>query len=178
MKAAKALREVTSRINKWMGGATVIAAVDGSLKGEGDDKRVSYGVWQGLGPKEGDSETTAQMRANARRAMHAGRLPGTWDIEMAEMYAIHCVLKTAWEAASAEEGGGAANERVLIMSDALSMLQAIERAWRGGKATGLDKRKCGGMLKRICWYMERWVRWHWYTCRHMRVRIRVPQRTR
>ena len=91
-RATKQLGEVVAKVAKWID-ARVIVSADGSAKGKGDTKRVSFGLWQGLDVKSGHSETTERMRMRAKDAMYWGRLPGTWDIELAELYAIYSALK-------------------------------------------------------------------------------------
>ena len=130
----------------------VIAAVDGSCEGEGDEKRVAYGRW--YGPTErrgvhGTGESAIQGRRRVAEGMAGGRLPGTWDNEDAEVYAI---LRELRDAAAMELPE---IRKVLIMSDALSMLQAIDTAyWRGGTRGG-GHGKCGMMIEEICTLIER-----------------------
>ena len=83
----------------------IIAAVDGSCEGEGDEKRVAYGRWRGPSVRRGVhdvGESVIQGRRRIAEGMMGGRLPGTWDNEDAEVYAIlmryyrNCVMWRRW----------------------------------------------------------------------------------
>ena len=68
------------------------------------------------------------------------------EIACAEMHAIHAYLSKV----IAEAGPRATEERILIESDCLGVLDAIEGAWRAGEARGLRGKDRGALLEAIC----------------------------
>ena len=122
---------------------TAAAAVDGSLTEDvlprgGLRRRVSYGVWEGArGEGYGSAATIAGLWG-------ASIAPDS-EIADAEMAAVHAYLH-AMVQRSSEPG----RERVLIMSDCLGVLDALESAWRAGDARGLRTRDRGAMLESCC----------------------------
>ena len=62
------------------------------------------------------------------------------------MHAIYAYLR----AVVARAGQGAAGRRVLVQSDCLGVLDAIERAWRGGSPAPLRGLERGALLEAIC----------------------------
>ena len=119
---------------------TRAAAVDGSLKedempGRRLRRRVAYGVFEGL-----------QGSGARQSGVWGARLPSDLEVMDAEMFAIHEYLRDVVESA----GVGADTERVLVQSDCLGALDAIEAAWRAGGPRGLRGRDRGAMLESIC----------------------------
>ena len=77
--------------------------------------------------------------------MWGGCLNGDAQVADAEMYAIYAYLHHV-----AQELGNATNTaRVLIQSDCLGVLDAVETAWRSD-ATGLRQVDRGALLENIC----------------------------
>ena len=143
-KGIRRTREVgvaVDRIAMWMGTHPVVAAVDGSEKEEGGEKAVAWGRWTGPSDKRGD-EDTEEMRRQISGGLGGGRLPDTWDNEHAEVYAIYKTLREYHECGD-EEG-------IVILSDALSMLQSIDKALRTGDARWLARVKCGVLIEGVC----------------------------
>ena len=152
LASTKAMGKVMMEIAADNMAFDIIAAVDGSREGEGDDKRVSYGRWRGPSPphgQHGGGESDVQGRMRVAEGISGGRLPGTWDNEDAEAYAI---LQELREAAA---GPMPEITKVMVLSDALSILQAIDGAYWGGRTGRATLGKCGMMIEEICTLIER-----------------------
>ena len=163
-KGIRRTREVgiaVDRIAMWMGTHPVVAAVDGSEKEEGGETAVAWRRWMGPAEKRG-GEDTAEMRRRISGGLGGGRLPDTWDNEHAEVYAIYKTLKEYHESGD-EEG-------TIILSDALSMLQSIDRALRTGDARWLARVKCGVLIEGVCDMVSRMGKVHCGTPPHRRWR--------
>jgi ribonuclease HI len=122
---------------------TRCASVDGSLMeeelpGGGLRRRLAYGVWEGA---TGGGYRSCAVAAGLSGASLAPDL----EIADAELAAIHAYLRRV-VAASAEPR----RERVLVMSDCLGVLDALEHAWRQGDARGLRTRPRGVLLESCC----------------------------
>ena len=119
---------------------THAAAVDGSCmehtSSNGTHSRsLAYGVYEGT------------MGITGEQLLWGASLPADLEIADAEMHAIYAYLHDI----TRREGDEKINEaRVLIQSDCLSVLDAIETAWRSGQATRLSKKDRGALLEGIC----------------------------
>ena len=107
-------------------------------------RRLAFGVWEG---PQGDG-----FRSSATsRGLWGGRLGGIdglgsdAEIADAELFAIHEILR-----ARVRQSADPAGERVLILSDSLGCLDALEAAWRRGDARGLRTHERGAMLESCC----------------------------
>ena len=123
---------------------TRCCATDGSLmeremRGGGLSRRVSWGVWEG--PRGAGWRSAA-----VKEGMWGGRLPSDYEIADAETVAIERYLRKVVERA----GRNSKEERVLIMSDSLGCLDAIEQAWREGDARALRGRDRGALIESVC----------------------------
>ena len=156
---------------------THAAAVDGSKEGSepaeiapgrsatgrGEDQysredrlaRTAYGVWEGLGPLGRATPGTPAVDASDalvdRRfaaSLWGGRLPDSFAIVDAEMYACYRYLLKVWTDAATPAARAAC--RVLICSDCRPALQQIEHAWRQNHATGFRRYDRGHLLEAIC----------------------------
>ena len=164
-KGREVLRGVGERSRKESGEAMRVAmdlqaeigfthafATDGSKHRDG---RTAYGIWtgarlreQGAHKEEGlrmlQTEPGMEERATGR-GMEGGRLPATWEIVDAEMYAVFRALLRVYLETRSEEGDGALGEkRILIMSDCQSAIKEIEKGWREGEVRhelARDKRR-------------------------------------
>ena len=117
---------------------THAAAVDGSRLEDVHNGRprcrTAYGIYTG-----------APRRDKLQQAMWGGCLSGDAQVGDAEMHAIYAYLHHV-----AQELGTATNTaRVLIQSDCLGVLDAVETAWRSD-ATGLRQVDRGALLENIC----------------------------
>ena len=121
--------------------------------------RTAFGVWRGIAPfgeaveGEADVEATEQQIAAACGAgLEGGRLPSSWEVIDAELYAIFSVLRRVWLEAKA--GGATAadmkQQRVLIISDCKPALTQLETAWRAGTAQGLRRGDRAALLEATC----------------------------
>ena len=70
------------------------------------------------------------MAESMRAAVDGGRLPGVYDSEYAELYAIYKALRMECER------GDPRGRKVIVVSDALSMLEAVESAYWGARVGG------------------------------------------
>ena len=111
----------------------------------------SYGWWEGVMPEShlrlpAWSTKSALEREELciAKGLGGGALPPDWGSGDAELYAIYRYLRRVVDESDAPGG-----ERVLILSDCKSMLQAIERAWRAGDASGCKGGRAA-MLEAIC----------------------------
>jgi ribonuclease HI len=133
-------------------------ATDGSKHRDG---RTAFGIWsgarlreQGAHEEEGlrmlQAEPGMEERATGR-GMEGGRLPATWEVMDAEMYAVfRALLRVYLETRSAEGAEAVSAKRILILSDCQSAIKEIERAWREGEVrheTNGDRR---ALLEAIC----------------------------
>ena len=100
---------------------TDACATDGSfIKATADERsRASYGWWRGV-------------RADGSADGDGGALLIGGNVQDAEMLGIAECMATAGERAEATQGLAA--PRLLVISDCMAVLIAIERAWRGGSA--------------------------------------------
>ena len=109
---------------------TAAAAVDGSLTEHTDGLRLrrslTFGVYEGPDRAWG------------------GALPPDLDVPDAEMYAVYAYMQSRAVAAPPH------TQRLLVLSDCLGVLDAIESAWRGGSPTPLLRRDRGALLEAIC----------------------------
>ena len=153
------------------------AAVDGSKEGHEPDEispgraatapnedqygredrlaRTAYGIWEGLKPigyrPEGSEDVVATddtIDKSIADNLWGGRLPDSFAIADAEMYACYKFLLKVWT--RAETPANRAACRVLICSDCKPALMQIEHAWRQGHATGFRKYDRGNLLEAIC----------------------------
>ena len=108
------------------------------LPGRRYKRCVAFGVYEGL--HQADSAGTRQQ------GVWGGRLASDLEVADAEMAAIHEYL---WKVVR-DAGAEAATRRVLVQSDCLGALDAIEAAWRAGNAEGLRRRDRGAMLESVC----------------------------
>ena len=118
---------------------THAAAVDGSCKEEvGDDGKyrrfLAYGVFEGM------------HRMDDGGGLWGGRVDADLEIADAEMAAIHAYMAEVVR----REGQHASEARLLVQSDCLGVLDAIESAWQRHDATALPKMDRGAMLESIC----------------------------
>jgi ribonuclease HI len=135
-------------------------ATDGS-KAEGRMGRTAFGLWSGA-----DMEKWGAERDEARDALitddeierkavgeglEGGRLPATWEVVDAEMYAVFRALLRVYREAVSESGeAGAKACRVLVLTDCQSAMGQIERAWRQGEMRHESKGDRRAMLEAIC----------------------------
>ena len=122
---------------------TAAAAVDGSLvtaalPGGGMRRQLAYGVWEGPRGSGYRSNATAS-------GLWGASIPPDMEVADAEMAAIHAYL-----GAVVARAADPSRERVLILSDSLSTLDALEAAWRAGDARGLRTHDRGAMLESCC----------------------------
>ena len=122
---------------------TQAAAVDGSLAQKdlptgGMTRKLAYGIWEGpRGPG---------WRSNATAAgLWGASIAPDGEIADAELAAIHAYLR---EIVARTTDPSA--ERVLIMSDSLGCLDALESAWRAGHARGLRTHDRGALIESCC----------------------------
>ena len=133
-------------------------ATDGSKHRDG---RTAYGIWSGARLREqgGYEEEGLRMlqvepgmeeRATGR-GMEGGRLPATWEVIDAEMYAVfRALLRVYLETRSGEGAEAVRAKRILILSDCQSAIKEIERAWREGEARHETKGDRRALLEAIC----------------------------
>ena len=116
---------------------THACAVDGSNVPGDNGGHSAYGLWRGV-----------------RLGAAGGAMPPGSSIQDAELAAIvACVRSTA----AALPARGAA-PRLLVLSDCLSVLMAIERAWRGGDAWRLARQHRQTMLEHVLLARADWTR--------------------
>ena len=125
-------------------------ATDGSLKREWEGgrwrTRVAAGAFGGVAALEqrpGESESTWERRC-VGAGMRGERLPSTYEIVDAELHAILMVLKEVAARPDAQQ------RRCLVMSDSLTALTMVERAWREGVRWHGPRTGRAGMLHAIC----------------------------
>ena len=80
--------------------------------------------------------------------MWGGRLPDSFEIADAEMYACFKLLLNIWTKAGNAQTRK--DKRVLICSDCKPAMQQIETAWRKGYSDGARKYDRGHLLEAIC----------------------------
>ena len=125
---------------------THTAATDGSRMEKDGNKRVAFGVFEGVpptppadptDPEEWQAQQTRRhsgeqieprdtIQERAGKGIWGRRLPDSWEIMDAELYAIYAYLRNC--ADTATENNTAC--RCLVLSDCKSALIAIERAYR------------------------------------------------
>ena len=118
--------------------------------------RTAYGIWEGLKPfgriRAADTEdvdaSDTLIYQQFSRGLWGGRLPDSFAIVDAEMYACYRFLLQVWTEAATPEARAAC--RVLICSDCRPALQQIDHAWRQSHATGFRKYDRGHLLEAIC----------------------------
>ena len=124
---------------------THAAAVDGSMTEEplqrGVRRTVAYGVWEG---PSAPADAAWRSVATAEGLWGASLAPDC-EVADAELAAIHAYLR-----AIVQREMDPSSARVLIMSDCLGALDAVESAWRAGDARGLRVRDRGAMRESIC----------------------------
>ena len=119
---------------------TRVCATDGSRTMDKGQARVSYGIWRGVQPGEGDED------ACVTAGLSGGALPTEYTIHDAEMYAMLVEVRAAVRAM--EETGEA--QRCLILSDCQAVLQRVEKVWRAGGTASYRGMDQGGMLEEMC----------------------------
>jgi ribonuclease HI len=139
---------------------TYCAATDGSLRektdGEGHvDRRVAWGLYEGVGkvPRTDRTGHGERIKEAVGKGMRGGRLPDTWEIVDAEMYAIRMALARAIERAEAseEEEGEGKECRVCIVSDSETAIKVMEAAWRKGRVEPGDVRQDrAALVQEVC----------------------------
>ena len=121
--------------------------------------RTAFGVWWGIklfGTEvegEQDVEATEQeVAAACGAAFEGGRLPNSWEVIDAELWAIFTVLRRVWLEARVrgETPEELKQKRVLILSDCKPALTQLETAWRVGSAQTLRRGDRAAMLEAIC----------------------------
>ena len=133
-------------------------ATDGSKDDQG---RTAWGAWGGAdvmnwGAMEVAGEQMlhmdAQQEADAAGAgMEGGRLPDSWDVIDAELYAVFRVLLRVYLEAKRRGGDEEAQQcRVLVLSDCKSGMEEMERVWRAGEVHHEWKGARRAMLEAIC----------------------------
>ena len=115
-------------------------AVDGSYLGR--KQQASYGIWRGRG-KDGRIDATS------------GAMPPGATIQDAEMLAILECAKGTEE--RLRERGDESAPRLLVLSDCMSVLWAIERGWRSANLETLQGQKRRGVLEELLLTRSRWV---------------------
>ena len=116
---------------------THAAAVDGSCKEDYTQngswrRRLAYGVNEGM-QRDGP-------------CLWGARMHGDLEVPDAELHAIFAYLSSVVR----RVGPRARDTRVLIQSDCLGVLDAVEASWRAGRADGLAKRDRGATLEALC----------------------------
>ena len=101
--------------------------------------RVAYGIYTG-----------APRHDKLHIAMRGGRLHSDAQVADAEMFAIYSYLNDL----DKELGPQVHTARVLIQSDCLGVLDAVETAWRR-EAAGLRNVDRGALLENICRLRQR-----------------------
>ena len=135
-------------------------ATDGS-KAEGRRGNTAYGLWSGADMERwgAERETGAEMlvadenveRAAVGAGLEGGRLPSTWEVVDAEMYAVFRALLRVYREAVSEGGERAAREcRVLVLTDCQSAMRQIEKGWRQKETRHEGKGDRRAMLEAIC----------------------------
>ena len=154
---------------------THAAAVDGSKAGEKEDENgipytneeaeemeeelrlgaCAYGYWEGprFGKTTPTTATTREVNQAIQAGMGGGKLPDSWSIADAEVYAVLAYLKRVVDEPN-EEGRTPTpielkERRTLIMSDCIPAMHQIENAWRLGHVEGMRRWDRGGMLEAI-----------------------------
>ena len=170
-KGREVLRGIGERSRKESGEAMRVAmdlhaeiwfthafATDGSKHRDG---RTAYGIWSGARMREQGAREEEGLRmlqaepgmeeSATGQGMEGGRLPATWEIVDAEMYAVFRALLRVYLETRSEEGAGAMGaKRVLILSDCQSAIKEIERAWREGEVRHETKGDRRALLEAIC----------------------------
>ena len=156
---------------------TRAAATDGSKAGGRDEERggeragvsrTAYGIFEGASPYGKVVEGVADVQATPDEelaafgeAMYGGRLPDSWQIADAEMWAIFrylCRVRAEERSRCRREGvrgedalrDAVKRQRVLIVSDCRPALLQVEAAWDSGRAEGLRRGDRAGLLEAIC----------------------------
>ena len=139
---------------------TYCAVTDGSLRERTDGKgqvsrRVAWGLYEGIGkvPRTDRSGHGGRIKEAVGNGMRGGRLPDSWEIVDAEMYAIRMALVRAIERAEAskEEEGEGIQCRVCIVSDSETAIKVMEKAWRKGSIDTRDVRQeRAALIQEVC----------------------------
>ena len=83
--------------------------------------------------------------------LEGGRLPATWEVVDAEMYAIFRALRRVYREGMISSGRQAvAASRVLILTDCRSAMEQVESAWRMGHVRSGQSGDRRAMLEAIC----------------------------
>ena len=147
---------------------THAAATDGSRKEQDGRTHVAYGVYEGVPPAPtpdtddpeeqeqhqqrrdtgGIYEPRHTIQDRAGQGLWGHRLPDSWEIMDAELYAIYSYLKACADNATTTSTAC----RCLILSDCKSALVAIERAYRRRNPGASDHR---GTLSAILLQLKR-----------------------
>ena len=79
-----------------------------------------------------------------RDGLWGGALPPDLEVPDAEMYAVYAYMQRCARRAAPQ------TQRLLIQSDCLGVLDAIDAAWRAGTPAPLHRRDRGATLEAIC----------------------------
>ena len=131
-------------------------ALDGSKAGKAEGAAAAYGAWRGLAPESHPGGQAGAGRGDAGAATWGtmgARLPGGFESDDAECYAVLAALKRACEEAE-RAGRNPAAERVLLISDCAPVV-ARPRGERGApspqaKMNTTTKLKHTGVSKQPC----------------------------
>ena len=131
---------------------TDAAATDASLKGEGEERMTSIGIWEGVTPRKPEDQLKAETPEQTRKRVGAGTwgmaTPKDWEITQAELFAILMYLKRLKD----RHGSYTTHRRVLIASDCLTGINMIEKALRKKRAGGRGN-MCA-IVEVICKYIK------------------------
>ena len=96
--------------------------------------------------------TEQEVAAACGAAFEGGRLPNSWEVIDAELWAIFTVMRRVWLEARVrgETPEELKQKRVLILSDCKPALTQLETAWRVGSAQTLRRGDRAAMLEAIC----------------------------
>ena len=116
---------------------------------------MAWGLYEGIGkvPRTDRTGHGDRIKEAVGNGMRGGRLPDTWEIVDAEMYAIRMTLVRAIERAedSEEKEGEGKQCRVCIVSDSETAIKVMEAAWRKGSVDVRDvRRERAAMIQEVC----------------------------
>ena len=136
-----------------------VARTDAEAAAEAEELRLgacAYGWWEGPKFAAGvvpEMATQAQFESAMAAGFGGGKLPDSWSIADAEVYAMLAYLKRVVAEPGANGAAPSAEElkerRVLVMSDCVPAMQQVEKAWRQEHVEGLRRWDRGAMLEAI-----------------------------